>query len=249
MHRLLKLMMLTVCGSYLTLVIGCGLIQRKLLYFPTHHHETAGLKPLMKENEIIGYGRSVENPKYIWLILHGNGAQAAYRSNTFHCYPKEDAIFIVEYPGYGLRPGSPSKAVFNAAAEEAYFELRRRYPGKAVCVVGESLGSGPASHLGTLSHPPEKIILVVPFNTLSSVASDHFPFLPIGLLLRDNWNNAEALEKYHGPVEIYGAKADTIIPVKHAMALATRLPQATLHLIPGEHNEWPAQEEVRFTNP
>ena len=45
-------------------------------------------------------------------------------------------------------------------------------------------------------------MLIVPFDNLASVASEHFPFLPVGLLLRDKWDNVAALSRYTGPVDI-----------------------------------------------
>jgi pimeloyl-ACP methyl ester carboxylesterase len=82
------------------------------------------------------------------------------------------------------------------------------------------------------------------------VAKEKFPWLPVGLVLRDKWENAVALANYPGPVEIYGATDDQIIPVQHAKDLATKLPRAKFTLIPGGHNAWSYQEalKIRFRN-
>jgi len=113
-------------------------------------------------------------------------------------------------------------------------------------VLGESIGSGPASYLGSVSAPPDKIILVVPFDTLANVASAHMPFLPVRLLLRDNWDNISALKTYTGPIEIYGAINDGIIDFKHAKNLAARLNTAKFIALEGGHNDWSASERVRI---
>ena len=137
----------------------------------------------------------------------------------------------------------------NDAATEAYEALRSRFPNSPVCVVGESIGSGPASMLATNQHPPDKIVLIVPFDMLSRVASGYFPVIPLGLFLKDNWNNVEALEKYDGPVEIFGAHGDMIIPVAHARALAGSKPSSKFHEIEGGHNDWPVNDRVKIRNP
>ncbi len=198
---------------------------------------------------MLGYVREANAPAAIWLMLHGNAGQASDRKYALPCFPAGDTVYIVEYPGYGLRPGTPSKPSMNAAAEEAYRELRKLYPGKPICVLGESIGSGPAAHLCSLPQPPAKIVLVVPFDQLAKVASEKMPFLPVGLMLRDRWDNAESLRDYRGPIEIFGAENDAVIPVSHAIALAKSLPRATFHLIRGGHNEWSQGDKVGLTDP
>lgn len=126
----------------------------------------------------------------------------------------------------------------NRAATHAYEALRLKFPHIPVCIAGESIGSGPASFLAMNPHPPDKIVLILPFDTLSNVAAAHYPNLPVRLLLRDSWNNIASLRDYNGPLEIIGARADTIIPMQHAKDLAASKPSAIFHEIEGGHNDW-----------
>lgn len=228
---------------------GCRSLPRKLLYFPSHEARTNGLTEWRSGDRIIGFARVVPQPKNIWLLTHGNAGQAANRSYALPAFSPDDSVYILEYPGYGRRRGSPSEKAFNAAAREAYELLRAQFPHTPVCAVGESIGSGPASWLGTLDRPPDKIVLIVPFDVLAHVAKGHYPFLPVGLLLPDNWNNVAALKAYAGPVEIFAATGDTVIPVAHARALAAAKPGARLHEFHGGHNDWSRHPLVRIRNP
>ena len=115
--------------------------------------------------------------------------------------------------------------------------------------MAESIGSGPACELATQPQPPDKMVLVVPFDTLKSVAADHVPYLPVGLILGDSWDNIRSLSAYKGPVEIFGALQDTVIPVKHARKLADSIPGAKFHGIPGGHNDWSGEGLVVVRNP
>jgi len=234
-------------GACLVLV-GCSVMRRRLLYFPTHSSQTNGLQEWREGGVLMGYCRPVENPESVWLFAHGNGGQAADRVYALHAFSERDAIYIVEYPGYGLRPGRPSKASLDRAVREGYLSLRNKYPGKRVCVIAESIGSGPASLLVQQPTPPDKLVLVVPFDTLKSVASEHAPLLPVGLVLGNTWDNVAALRTYKGPIDIYGARDDTVIPVRHAKALADSLPQARFVAIAGGHNDWSQQPEVHFAS-
>jgi len=236
-------------GGY-ALVLALGIVlQRRLIFFPSHHDQENGLAPWKIDGGIVGYAREVLEPVNVWLMLHGNAGQAADRAYALARFSPHDSVYIMEYPGYGRRPGHPSKAAFDAAAAQAYRDLRQRYPKNPVCVVGESIGSGPASSLAKQGVLPEKIVLLVPYDKLANVVGDHYPWLPARLILRDQWDNIAALSHYQGPIEIFGGVQDNLIPIKHARALAAALPGAEFHSYPGGHNDWPSEPEVRISNP
>jgi uncharacterized protein len=220
--------------------------QRSMLYFPSHESPSTRLTPWTDGSRTLGFCHEVPNPSTVWLMTHGNGGQAAHRDYVLPCLSDQDSLYVLEYPGYGARDGSPSLASMNQAASEAYRLLRARNPSRPVCVLGESIGSGPACALACEEPPPDKIALVVPFDSLPNVASEKYPFLPVRLLLRDAWNNVASLRNYAGPVEIFGARDDTIIPFDHARALATQHPGAQLVTITGGHNDWSRSGEVKL---
>src|ERR1035437_10003630 len=140
------------------LFFGCASVQRKLLYFPSHLEITNELDPWIHEGQIIGYSREAPVPKNIWLMLHGNGGQAAHRASALPCFSRDDSVFILEYPGYGWRDGTPTRVAIIDAARQAYEILRKRFPNHPLCLVGESLGTGPASLLAMSAQPPDKLI-------------------------------------------------------------------------------------------
>ena len=245
MIRILILVLL----CFLVLILATACFQRRLLYYPTHHDERNGLTEWRHEGQLIGFAREVPSPANVWLLVHGNGGQASDRVYALSSFSSQDAVYILEYPGYGLRPGSPSMEALNAAAKQAYQVLRSRFPNRPVCVVGESIGSGPAATLATNPVAPDKIVLIAPFDTLSRVAAHHFRFFPVGLMLRDKWNNIDALKGYQGRVEIFGARGDDIIPIGHAKALADSIPSASFKEIEGGHNDWAVKDRVRIRNP
>lgn len=231
--------LLVLCYVLACVVTGC--MQRRLLYFPTHYPsvpEDSVFQPWERDGALLGLVRRVPQSARVWLVLHGNGGQASRRGYVLQCLPSSDSVYVLEWPGYGQREGKPSRQSFNTAAEQAYAELRRLHPGATLAVLGESLGSGPASHLASLETPPEYIVLAVPFDTLASVASERMPWLPAGLLLLDRWDNIEALREYRGALTVVGAATDEVIPVQHARKLAKALPQAHYLEYPCGHNEW-----------
>ena len=231
---------------YLVIVAIVYLRQRSMLFFPTHATPHTGLSSWSDGARTIGYCREVTNARAIWLMLHGNAGQAADRDYALQCMSRQDSLYVLEYPGYGLREGSPSRKSMNQAAAEAYRLLRARNPHNPVCVLGESIGSGPACALAQENPAPDKIVLVVPFDSLANVASRRFFFLPARLLLHDAWDNVASLRHYTGPVEIFAARDDEIIPISHAKALAQQIPTAKLISISGGHNDWSESDSVKI---
>jgi pimeloyl-ACP methyl ester carboxylesterase len=241
------LMMLV--SGYLVMLAGCTALQRRYLYYPTHQPDSPGLARWRAGDRLLGYSREVDAPKNVWLMMHGNAGQASDRSYALAAFSDSDSVYLLEYPGYGDRAGTPSMQSINRAATEAYEILSRRFPDTPLGVVGESIGSGPASMLALNPRPPAKIVLITPFDVLARVAADHLPLLPVRLLLRDNWNNIEALRSYQGPLEIFAARDDEVIKIAHARALAASKPSAIFHQIDGGHNQWPLLGQVAIRNP
>ena len=149
---------------YLLACVGCASFQRQLIYFPprltseqAYEFATSERLELWKSpsGKSLGWKRlsPTQPAQGQALILHGNACGA------FQCAHYADAIqqaasfdvFILEYPGYGDRPGSPSEAALQKSAAEALGLLGTNAP---VYCVGESLGTGVAAYLA--GHYPER---------------------------------------------------------------------------------------------
>jgi uncharacterized protein len=234
-------------GVVLPLIAGCDPAVRSALFHPTHHSQAFGLNPWTVNGERIGFARIVEQPANIWLLLHGNAGQAADRTYALPRFSPQDSVYILEYPGFGERDGTPSFASINQAAVSAYEALRQEYPEKRIGVAGESIGSGPSCVLAMHATPPDKIVLLVPFDDLTAVAKEHMSFLPVGFIMGKTWDNAQAMAAFRGPVEIYAALDDRVIPMHHAKSLANKIPHARLVVVTGGHNDWSTNPSIKIT--
>jgi pimeloyl-ACP methyl ester carboxylesterase len=225
-------MLMIFAGCFaLMCLCGCAL-QRRLLYFPAKipagvvvqaaadHGFTAWKNA---SSQIIGWKMSASGTATASvLIAHGNAGCALNRD--YLARPIHDAanvdVFVLEYPGYGARAGSPGKASFIAAAEEAFQLL----PGGSLkYVVSESIGAGVACELAK-NHPQEVagLALFAPYHNLASVAQRQMWFLPAYFLLLDRFNPEECLKSYHGPVKFVVAGADEIIGPASGIRLCNR---------------------------
>ncbi|HZV36033.1 MAG TPA: alpha/beta fold hydrolase, partial [Verrucomicrobiae bacterium] len=153
-----------------------------------------------------------KGPHMRLLYVHGNGGCAMDRFNFADdlrtIVPLD--FYILEYPGYGCREGSPREKSLFASADEA-LDLLKKDGG--VYVVGESLGTGVACYLaGTYPQTVLGMLLIAPYNNLTAVAQAHMPIFPVGLLLLDRFPSATFLKNYHGPVAMLFAGRDTVVP-------------------------------------
>jgi uncharacterized protein len=208
--------------GYTAVLILFTLFQRKLIYVPTRltmaaaeqEAASAGFVPwLNKSGQLIGWKLpAVSAPVGSILIIHGNAGWAldrSYMATPIHAAAPLD-VYILEYPGFGAREGSPGEASFLAAGDDALEALPKNLP---VYVVSESLGTGVAAHLAQ-KYPAgvAGLALFVPYDRLASVAENHVPFLPAYFLLVDRYDPVDWLKDYRGPVVVVVAGSDEIIP-------------------------------------
>ena len=240
-------MLLALGIAYGLFVLAAAIFQRRLIYFP-RTIPPALAEPAAAElgfvpwrnpsGQIIGWKLPItSSPIASVLIIHGNAGCAidrGYLANPIHVAAPVD-VYVLEYPGYGSRAGSPDKRSILAAGEEAFGLLTS---GPPKYLVSESLGAGVACDLAR-THPAEVagLALFMPYHNLASVAQSKMPWLPAYFLLLDRFNPAECLKDYHGPVKIVLAGADEIIPVESGRRLFEEYQgPKNLQIIPGAHH-------------
>ena len=220
---------------YLGIIITYAIFQRSMLYYP----QRISLDDAQRQSTEQG-GRPWMSPSGQWLgwvagseqtharralIFHGNAGMALHREyyvRLFAGFEKSGPwkVYIAEYPGYGPRDGSPSQPSLVEAAVAAMDLLMAEEGATPLLVVGESIGSGVAS-LAVRARPDAvgALMLVTPFDSMKRLAAHHLPYFPVQLLLRDRFDNLEALGAYTGPLAILTAGKDEIIPEFHAAPL------------------------------
>jgi uncharacterized protein len=229
LKRLGRLLLFCV-GLYLLICLGIAAFQRRLLYFPPNFRpeqvdQLAQSAKLERWNNLAGqaFGMKRLSPRQPAegrvMIVYGNGSCAtgcAHYADVLQDVAALD-VFILEYPGYADRPGSPSQKNLFRSADEAFSFLATNGP---VYLVGESLGSGVAAYLaGTHPEQVAGVALLGAYNRLVDVAQHHYPLLPVRLLLVDRFASEDYLHSYHGPVAVLVAGQDQVVPEKFGRRL------------------------------
>jgi alpha-beta hydrolase superfamily lysophospholipase len=219
--------------AYLLVVVLMGTFQDRLIYMPTRAAEpalidlarTEGLAPWRDgSGAILGWKSDGSKPTANrLLVLHGNGGMALHRAHFVRGFEALGAgklwqVYLMEYPGYGARSGAPGKESITAALRHAWELLHAEDP-RPLYVLGESIGSGPACVTTGFAPPPAGLCFITPYYDLRTVAAHHFPWLPVKLLMRNQWNNTAALADFHGPVAVVLAGEDDVIPIAEGQRL------------------------------
>lgn len=265
LSRLLLLLFLALLAFYLVAGAVIAFNQRWFIYVPPTY--TAGhMSRLARAADLERWTNSAGERIGMWrasprqparanvLVLYGNGSCAvnsAHYANEIQRVAAFD-VFILEYPGYGDRPGTPTQRTLAQAADNALETLPTNQP---VYLVGESLGSGVAAHLaGKYPGRIAGVMLLSPFDSLTDVAQYHMPVFPIHLILMDRFPSEEDLRRYHGPVGVMVDGRDKVVPEKFGLRLYDgyagpkrlwQFPQDG-HIVIGESHEKFWKEVIAF---
>lgn len=221
--RWLKFIGLALLTFYIILCTAVTMSQRQLLYHP--RVLTAGkVEAAAKAQNLTRWHNAAGQPIGMFrlaphqpaqgqiLITYGNGGSAVacvHYANDIQKLGDFD-VYLLDYPGYEDRPGTPTETTICRAADDALSALPTNRP---TYLLGESLGTGVTSYLaGTDPDRIRGVVLLAPYNHLSAPAQYHYPYLPAALLLADRFASDVHLQNYHGPVGILIGTADRVVP-------------------------------------
>ena len=186
-------------GGFLLLMYA---FQERLIFFPqplSEPQRAAIQKRSPSTNEILLQARDGTRI-HAWhvpaaspgapLVLYfgGNAEEVSWMIQEAASQVPGIAWLLVSYRGYGGSEGSPSEATISSDALQWYEHATQVLKAKQVYVFGRSLGSGPAVLVAS-ERPVAGAVLVTPFDSLIEVAKRHYPFLPVRLMLRHQFDS------------------------------------------------------------
>lgn len=229
-------------------------LQDQLIFFPQRAAPGAQSVYLEAADGTRLHARRIEPAPGAPLVIYfgGNAEEVSWMLDEAPRRAPGVGWLLVDYRGYGASGGSPSEKALVADALQWFDHAKTA---GNVYVFGRSLGSGVAVQLAA-ARPVAGVILVAPFDSLVEVGKRHYPFLPVGWLLRHPFDSMARAPQIAAPLLALVAARDVIIPPAHARRLfdAWKGPKRWVELEGAGHNStdgspafWPAIREFLDT--
>ena len=222
--------------------------QRGLQYFPQSFRTTPAAAGLPTAQEIVldtADGERVvawhlppRADKPVVLYFHGNGGALRHRVDRYRALTADGTgLVALSYRGYGGSSGRPTEEGLINDALAAYRYAAAAYPPERIALWGESLGSGVAVALAA-EKPVGRLVLEAPFTSAADVGASVYWFVPVRLLMKDQYRSDLRIGKVTAPVLVLHGDRDNVVP----FALGERLyaminsPKRFVRLRGGGHN-------------
>jgi uncharacterized protein len=184
------------------------------------------------------------------LYFHGNGDFLAGFFGRFRALIADGTgVVALSYRGYAGSSGQPGEHGLMQDADAAYAFATMRYGAGNIVVWGFSLGTGVAVALAA-EQRIGKLILEAPYTSIPDVAASIFWFVPVRLLMRDQFRSDQRITRVRVPLLIMQGANDATIPIVLGERLFTiaHEPKQFVRFPEGGHNDldnYGAAETVR----
>ena len=157
--------------------------------------------------------RSAARGTPFFLYFHGNGGSLRWRDERFRALIADGSgLVALSYRGYGGSSGRPTETGLIEDATAAYAFAIARYSAERIVLWGESLGSALAITLAA-EKPVGCLVLEAPFTSAVDVGVQHYWFVPVRLLMKDQFRSDRRISKVTAPVLIVHGENDAVVPI------------------------------------
>ena len=80
-----------------------------------------------------------------------------------------------------------------------------------IIIYGESLGTGVATEIAQ-NNNFAGLVLETPFTSMTEAAKNFYPYIPVGILLKDKYENDKKINNINIPVLVMHGETDQIVP-------------------------------------
>ncbi len=237
MKRTMISLVVILSALYLAVVGFMYVAQRSLQYFPQEGLRTGfevparyGLDGFSAASIVTSDGETLAawlalppaGSAPVILYMHGNAGTLGDRAERFRLFRDVGfGVLALSWRGYGGSTGTPTEEGLVEDGRAALKLLQQKgIPRSRIILFGESLGTGVAIQLAANTDTsPLALILEAPFTSAADVARKQYWFLPIGLLMKDQFRSIDYAPKVTAPVFVFHGTADTIVPYEQGKRL------------------------------
>lgn len=216
------------------LVTALWLLQRRLIFLPDTSHPGPAAEAISGGHDVTLHTTdglaltawlvppSGPSRDMTVLVAGGNAGNRGGRAPVARALAARGfAVLLLDYRGYGGNPGRPSEAGLALDVRAAYRHLvdEAKVSPDRIIYFGESLGCAVVTGLA-VEHPPAGLLLRSPFTDLAATAAEHYPFLPVRLMLWDRFPVAEQVAGITVPTAVVYGTEDSIVPAEQSLMVA-----------------------------
>jgi len=181
-----------------------------------------------------------QGAEFTVLFCHGNGGNIMHRLDSINIfYNLQINCFIFDYRGYGNSEGKLSEEGTYRDVEAAYrwlTEEKGQLP-ENIILFGKSLGGSIAAYLAGRVEVAS-LVLESAFTSYVDIGKEFYPYMPVRLFARFNYDTLSYIKKVHRPVMIIHSKNDEMVSFKFGRELyqAANDPSKFVEIF-GHHND------------
>jgi fermentation-respiration switch protein FrsA (DUF1100 family) len=223
---------------YILVTGGVLFFEEKLLYFPSRDLELTpdqlGLpcEDLRLTTEdgigVHAWYMPVKDSRFTVLMCHGNGGNISHRLDRALLLQRNlgTDVLLFDYRGYGQSDGQPNEQGTYRDGRAAYRFLtgEKEIAPKRIILFGESLGAAVAVELAT-GVAAAALVLEAPFSSIPDMAHEVFPFLPVGPLIRNRYENEKKIASIRVPLLVLHGKRDRTVPFEQGKKVFEAAPE------------------------
>jgi len=184
------------------------------------------------DSVVNGWYQAPATGKPIIVYYKGNSGSYTYEHERYEQFVAEGYGFLAfDYRGFPTSPGEITEANVLEDALAAFDWAAAK--GAPLLIWGRSLGSGPATYVAS-QRDAEALLLETPFLSAVTVAGERYPFLPVTLVMQDQYRNNDWIADVTEPVLVAHGTGDTTIDVSNGERLHALAPNKDeLWIVPG----------------
>ena len=246
LRRIVIGLLVVVVLAYGAVVGGMYAFQRDLQYDAKGEITALADTPIVGASEVAipvdgsvisGWFAPPQAGKPLIIYYKGNSGSFSGEYKRFATWTQAGYGFLAfDYRGFPASPGSISQqGILDDALAAFDWAAAKGFP---VVIWGRSLGSGPSTYVAS-ERDADALLLETPFLSAVTVAGERYPYLPVNLVMLDQFPVNQWIADVAEPVLIAHGTADKTIDVSNGKRLYELAPnQDTLWIVPdGTHGD------------